>query len=558
MSEGLGESAHAQELGILLQHYFCGLYHRRNGVPDFQVHFFRAPARDNTFDEVLADSDDHVRHHVSKLKFLDLANQMIACGKAHRAMIPGERKPVESAEFWLTQIQRTEDYAFAFATREDHPMSDKSFYGWKLLVILWLIIFLNFTFPTFGTSVVNTYMAKAMNLNRKELGLAFSAFSLMAGLPGPLVAMSINKLGIRFTLVAGALLSALGCLLMAIFVQTTVQAILIFGVVVGAGVAMAGTMAPQVAMARWFRQRRARAISLLLSASAFGGFVSVPFLNHIIAAYGTWRAAWWCMALMSLLAGLVAAIFVRESPAQMGQVPDGEVDARIGSPGSPARPSAARKLPNGVFKTGEDWTLSEALRSPKLWLLVPTYLGFFMGFFIYIAHGISHLEGLGHTPAQAARSISVVLLSSLIGQFAVAALGDRIEPRYLSAVAVSFYGAGTLLAIHAVDPVTVYVYAILMGSGFGAAFTCFQTILSNYYGTKVYPALLGITMPAGTILAACGPVTAGYLYDRYGTYAPAFEIVAVLCFASAILYLLAVPPVKHSARAKIEPARQAT
>jgi MFS family permease len=123
---------------------------------------------------------------------------------------------------------------------------------------------------------------------------------------------------------------------------------------------------------------------------------------------------------------------------------------------------------------------------------------------------------------------------------------------------VCLYGAGTLLAIRAVDPASVYVYAILMGSGFGAAFTCFATILGNYYGTKVYPALLGVTTPLGTILGAAGPVSAGYFYDKYGTYTQVFEIVAGLCFLSAILYLLAAPPVKRPARGKIEPARQAT
>ena len=76
-------------------------------------------------------------------------------------------------------------------------MQTKPFYGWKLLCVFWVIIVFNFTFPTFGTSVVNTYMAKAMHLNGKQHGLAFTVFSLMAGLPGPLVAISIRKYGIR-------------------------------------------------------------------------------------------------------------------------------------------------------------------------------------------------------------------------------------------------------------------------------------------------------------------------------------------------------------------------
>jgi len=432
----------------------------------------------------------------------------------------------------------------------------KPFYGWKLLIVFWAIIILNFTFPTFGTSVVNTYMAKAMHLNRERLGLAFSVFSLMAGLPGPLVAESINRLGIRFTLVAGTLLTSCGALLMASYVKTTFQAILVLGLIVGAGAAMAGTMAPQVGTARWFHRKRARAMSLMLTASGLGGCIAVPTLQGVVARFGgNWRAAWWCMALMSLAGALVAAAFVKESPAQMGQVPDGEDAA---DPPSSTAAADSRSARRGVFKTTEDWTLGEALRSPTLWLLVPTYLGFFMGFFIYVAHGIAHLEGLGHPPAEAARSLALIFGSSLIGQVAVATLGDRIEPRFLSAVAVCLYGGGTLLAIHATDTVTMYVYACMMGAGFGTAFTCLMTIQSNYFGPKVYPALLGITTPVGTILGAIGPELAGRYFDRYGTYAGVFEIVAALCFASAVMYLLAAPPVRRPAAKRVSPATQET
>jgi MFS family permease len=426
----------------------------------------------------------------------------------------------------------------------------KPFYGWKLLVIFWAIIILNFTFPTFGTSVVNTYMAKAMHLNRKELGLAFSVFSLMAGLPGPLVAKSINTLGIRLTLVIGTVVAACGAFLMALFVKTTSQAILVLGLIVGTGAAMAGTNPPQVGIARWFYRKRARAMSLLLTASGIGGLIAVPTLNAVIAHFGgNWRAAWWCMGTMSMVGAIVSALFVRESPAEMNQSPDGEAGVE---------PNSSRVSPGRVFKTTEDWTLGEALKRPTLWLLVATYLGFFMGFFIYLAHGILHLEGLGHTPGEAARSISVIFASSLIGQVAVAALGDRIEPRFISAVAVCLYGGGTLVAIRASSTTTMYVYAIMMGAGFAAAFTCIMTIWSNYFGPKLYPSLLGVTTPIGTILGAMGPFAAGYFYDKYGTYVPVFEAIAALCLLTAFLYLLAVPPVHRVTDRTRTPAVETT
>ena len=436
-------------------------------------------------------------------------------------------------------------------------VAKNEFFGWKLLWILWAVIFLNFAFPTFGMSVVNTDMARAMHLNHKELGLAYSAFSLMAGLPAPLAAFSINKFGIRFTLVMGTLLMACGAVLMIFAAHTAFEAILILALPVGFGAVMGGTLAPQVAMARWFHRKRALAIATVLSASGTGGCIAVPLLNHIIAASGgNWRAAWVCMGSMSLVAALVAALFVKESPEQMGQVPDGgpAEDVRAGA----AWRTDAIKPRASVFKTTEDWTLGEVFKTPSLYMLVLTYLGFFAGFFIYIAHGIANLEGLGHSPAASARSLALVLFSALLGQFTIAALGDVIEMRFLFAVAVCFFGIGIWLAARAVGPMSLYPYAILMGSGFGASFTCMMAILGNYYGPKVYPLVLGFTMPFGTIVGAIGPVVAGYFSDKYGSYVYPFSGVAAICVATGVLLIFAKPPVKHVGRGKIAAAAQAT
>jgi MFS family permease len=450
-------------------------------------------------------------------------------------------------------------------------MAKRGFYGWKIVMVFWAIMILNFAFPTFGLSVVNTYMAKAMHLDRKELGLAYSAFSMMAGLPGPLVGLSITRFGLRLTTFVGALVTALGALLMALTVNTVPAAILVLGLISGPGAAMAGTIGAQVGTARWFHAKRGRAMSLMLTASGIGGFAAVPILNLVIMrSGGNWRSAWWCMAAMSLCAAVVAALFIRESPAQMGQLPDGgaaleaaaAVDAAsaAATTGDPSDRSAlfrARRRTGGVFKTSESWTLGEVLRSPVLWLLMFTNLGFFMGFFIYVAHGIAHLEGLGHSPGAAARSISMIMISSLIGQFTVAWLGDRVETRYIFAAAVLLFGVGMALSTKAIGPGAIYPYAICMGTGFSACFTSLATMLSNYFGSQVYPLVLGVTTPIGTVLGAIGPVLAGWSFDKYGSYAQAFHVVAGICFASTILLLFARPPVRGVRRAKATHAAQA-
>ena len=42
----------------------------------------------------------------------------------------------------------------------------KSFYGWKLVGILWFLDFLNMGFPYYGGTVVNTYMRNDIVMSR--------------------------------------------------------------------------------------------------------------------------------------------------------------------------------------------------------------------------------------------------------------------------------------------------------------------------------------------------------------------------------------------------------
>ena len=93
------------------------------------------------------------------------------------------------------------------------------FYGWKLLAVFWLIVFTNFAFPLYGASVINTYMAADLHMNRAALGAAYGFFQWMVGLPAPLVAICINKKGVRFTMLAGCLTVLAGALLMAFAVR---------------------------------------------------------------------------------------------------------------------------------------------------------------------------------------------------------------------------------------------------------------------------------------------------------------------------------------------------
>jgi MFS family permease len=169
-------------------------------------------------------------------------------------------------------------------------MPNRGFYGWKLLAVFWILVFVNLGFPMYGASVINSVMMHDLNLDRRTLGLLFSLYTIMSGLPGPLVAVCVERLGVKATLILGCLFVTLGSVLMATAVSTGLHAALAFGVLVGIGVAMGGVISTQAGLARWFVRRRALVLAILSTSSGVGGFLAAPLLNRVIAsAGGNWR-----------------------------------------------------------------------------------------------------------------------------------------------------------------------------------------------------------------------------------------------------------------------------
>lgn len=418
------------------------------------------------------------------------------------------------------------------------------FYGWKLLAVFWLILFTSFAFPLFGASVVNAYMASDLHLDRSALGLAYGLFQWMVGLPAPLAALCINRRGVRFTATLGCLVVMAGALLMALAVRTSLQVDIVFSVIIGLGALACGILGAQSCIGRWFVKAKARAITLVHTGSGIGGFVAAPTLDRVIRHFGgNWRAGWWLMAGLSLFGAVLAVLFIKEKPADLGQFPDGE-SAADATPGAFVKEVIAK----GVHKTTDEWTFRDVFQSPAIWLILFSSLGISAGYPLMIAHGVVHLKDLGYTASQAAFSISVMLLASLVGQLIVIAWGDCIEPRLIWAVASAIFGVGMILALNASGRAGLYLYAICLGAGFGASFSCLMTLPGNYFGARAYASILGVLIAVGTTAGAAGPYLAGIVYDHYASYAPAFYSVAGLSFVATVALLFAAPPVRRTAQ----------
>jgi MFS family permease len=394
-------------------------------------------------------------------------------------------------------------------------------------------------------------MAPALHLDRRALGLLFSAYMTMSGLPGPLVAISVNRLGVRRTLMLGSVLLIAGALLMGTVVHSFWLAVFAFGLLVGGGVATGAALAAQAGLARWFVRKRALVLSILYSSGAIGGFVSGRLLDRVVTlAGGNWRAGWWVIAVLSGVACAVAAAFVKEWPADLGQFPDGERAADADHASGPAavvRVSAPGAAARRVgFRTTEDWSYRQALASPAYWLMVGCLLGVSCGYTLYLAHGFVHLRDLGHSATEAWQAISILAVSGLIAKVLVAAFGDRLDPRYLWAAFQVSFGIGLALVVNARSHESVLVFATCLGIGFGGGLVCLMAVLSNYFGTLAFASLAGLAVAINTTLSAITPYVGGWFYDSGHGYGSSFHFLSAWCvLGGAVLFVLRRPVLRR-------------
>lgn len=403
------------------------------------------------------------------------------------------------------------------------------FYGWRVLATLWAVALVTQAFPNYGAGVINAAMATDLGLERSTLGLGFGLFVLTQGGTAPLIAWLVNRLGARLVIASGSVVITIAALALALLASEAWHYLLLFGLLMGTGSAVAGGIPLQTCTSLWFVRRRGLAMSIVMTASSLGGFIAAPLLGEMVSsAHDGWRAGWLCVAGLALLAGLVALFGVGDSPAKYGQVADGE------------QSNIETRARTGPVATDMPWR--NTLKQPALWLSINAALAFNIVAFTLLAHLVPHLRGLGHSPQVAALALGCLSLVGVLGKLFGGLLSDRFGPRQVWVAALLMCVPGMLLLMDARSAWMVYLAALLVGGGAAASFVCWATLVANYFGAGSFASVMGLQMALLTPWAALAPYLVGLIYDSQGSYSPAFIAICIYTILSAAALLMARPP----------------
>jgi MFS family permease len=413
----------------------------------------------------------------------------------------------------------------------------RRFYGWWLLLFLWIVYAFPIGFIFYGPPVLYPLMIEETGWSRGDTMVGYALSMLLAGMASPLVAWMIGRLGSRVTLFIGGVVVCVATLLMGLLGHDY-RAYLALCVVIGLGAALASFIPVQTVIVFWFNARRALALGLVLGGGAIGGFFAPQMINAaVLSAGGSWRSGWIIAAVASAVGAIVAILAVRNRPADLEQYPDGLSPDQTETAAGTCR--AAQ-----THRTDVDWTLTDAVKTPALWLLLVATIGTFFLWQIIITQGPLHLQDRGFDPTTTAFFYSLAIGLSIIGRFGAAAAGDVIEPRFIFAFAsLCMLLGGVMFWLASPDAMwAAYLYPLLSGFGLGAAYICEVTIVGNYWGPEIFAKLRGLIGPIAVLFEAGAAPLAGFLHDVQGSYLSVMIISWLLAIVAIVAILLCRPP----------------
>ncbi len=402
------------------------------------------------------------------------------------------------------------------------------FYGWYMVGAAVGIQFLQAGLMSQAFGAYLAVLSEEQGWSKTALSGAAALQQMEVAILGPVLGWLLDRFGPKIFVRMGVVIFGAGlCLLSQVH---TIPEFYGAFIVIALGTSLCGFFPLNVALIHWFEKKRARALSAMSIGLACGG-VMVPLVAESLVNFG-WRTTALASVILAIGVGLPLAMVIRNSPKEIGEVPDGVASQEISTG------NAAQKSPSV-----RDFTAREALRTSAFWLIS---LGHGFALFVVHAvavHAITHLkEGLGYSIAHASLVISLVTLSQMAGVGLGWLIGDRYEKRYLAAACMLAHAVGLLLLTFAGSLWMVIAFAVLHGTAWGLRGPFMQAIRADYFGRSAIGMILGLSFMIIVIGQVGGPVIPGIFADITGNYRMGFTILAVLAGLGSVFFVLAKKP----------------
>ena len=364
--------------------------------------------------------------------------------------------------------------------------------------------------------------------------------------------------------------------------------VFIYGLVMSTASSGVSLVTVHAVLAKWFYRRRGIVLSVCTAGTSVGGLILTPFAASLIL-WAHWRVAWIVLGAFVLVLALpLAAIILRDSPEEIGEIPDG----RESAPMSPtmalvlkvawmviwfviqlfALPLVAfirlvafitrdKKDSNTTSASSpplESDSWRDSFRFPPIWQLSGAYFVCGVTTLIISTHYVPFAIDLGISPAVAALAFGMMQGLNAVGVLVVGIHADKFSRKnLLGTIYFMRFFAYVMLVVPSIlsdvvgvgipPSIGIWGFAYLAGMSWIATPPLTSSLTADIYGTKNLGTLGGFTTFAHQIGGSLSVVVAGILYDQTGTYVVPFGL-AGLTLLGATLASYSIKERTYSAR----------
>ena len=355
--------------------------------------------------------------------------------------------------------------------------------------------------------------------------LAFSLRQETSGIVAPFIGMAIDRVGPRRVLFFGIVIVSAGVVLMSL--MQNIWHFYASMVVIAIGTSSAGGQVGLVATATWFEERRARAMSLVTIGGGIAG-VFVIFVAFLVESLG-WRGALRLLAVIMMVFGSLAAANVRARPRGHPQPLDG----------------LRRRRRDDELEGAYEWGVPvlKAIRSRAFAMLAIALVASGFATTALIVNQIPFLESLlGVSKGAAGATVAVFTVTSIVGRLGLGYLADKHSKRVILAAALALSAGAIPLLAFVQELWRAVLVLMLIAPGFGGSIPVRPALLADYFGTKYFGALNGVSSLVMTFGAFLGPLTLGVLVDQTGGYTVGWLLSGLVGLIAVPAALAAKPP----------------
>jgi MFS family permease len=330
----------------------------------------------------------------------------------------------------------------------------------------------------------------------RSVPAAAAALAMLGtGLGGLAMGWLAERIGVRLTVMLGALMVCAGLALSA--GGEVWQLYVGHGLLVGF-LGNGGINAPlYVYVTRWFERRRGTALALIAGGQYLAGAAWPPLFERAIAAYGWQRTMIGFGLLVAALVVPLAAYFLRPAPAP--------AEAK-GAAAAGDRPGTVLELrPNTAFAL---------LAVGSFLCCVPMAMP--------AAHLIALCGDLGMSPARGALMLSLLLSLAFVSRQLWGWLSDRIGGLPTLVLGSLAQGSAVVGFIFTQDEAGLLAVAAAFGLGFAGLIPAYILTARQLFPASEASWRVPTLLLTGMSGMAAGSWLAGVIYDYAGFYAPAF------------------------------------